>query len=138
MFQFNHQLSKQVEGWTMGDFLSVTLAEIHMTRMENDVIIPLKTPFYIRFVDDIIIHCKKNVPDELFSKLNNCHRNIKFTTIEISPINFLDAQLVNLNEKWESKFTENQTNLLFLGPQTSLNTTREMRLMVTYIVQKEL
>ena len=83
----------------MGDFLSVTLAEIHMTRMENDVIIPLKTPFYIRFVDDIIIHCKKNVPDELFSKLNNCHRNIKFTTIEISPTNFLDRQLVNLNEK---------------------------------------
>ena len=83
----------------MGDFLSVTLAEIHMTRMENDVIIPLKTPFYIRFVDDIIIHCKKNVSDELFSKLNNCHQNIKFTIIEISPTNFLDTQLVILNEK---------------------------------------
>ena len=92
----------------------------------------------IRFVDDIIIHRKKNVPDELFSKLNICHQNIKFTTIEISPTNFLDTQLVNLNEKQKNKFTENQTNLLFLGPQTSLNVTREMQLMVTYIVQKEL
>ena len=92
----------------------------------------------IRFVDDIIIHRKKNVPDELFSKLNICHQNIKFTTIEISPTNFLDTQLVNLNEKQKNKFTENQTNLLFLGPQTSLNVTREMQLVVTYIVQKEL
>ena len=82
----------------MGGSLSVTLTEIHMTRMENDVIIPLKTMF-ITFVDDIINHHKKNVPDELFSKLNNCHRNIKFATIEISPTNFLDIQLVNLNIK---------------------------------------
>ena len=110
MFQFNHQLLKQVEGWTMGGSLSVTLTEIHMTRLENYFIIPLKTTFYIRFVDDIIIHCKKNVPDELFSKLNICHRNIKFATIEISPTNFLDTQLVNLNKKWKNKFTKNQTN----------------------------
>ena len=99
MFRFNHQLLKQVEGWTKGDSLSVNLAEIHMTRMENDVIIPLKTTFCIRFVDDIIIHSKKNVSDELFSKLNNCHQNIKFTIIETSPTNFLDTQLVILNEK---------------------------------------
>ena len=82
----------------MGGALSVILTEIYMARMENDVIIPLKTMF-IRFVDDIINHRKKNVPDELFSKLNICHQNIKFTTIEISPTNFLDRQLVKSNEK---------------------------------------
>ena len=67
-FQFNHQLLKQVEGCTIGGPLSVTLAEIHMKRMENDVAIPLKPIFYRRFVGDIINRCKKNIPDELFFK----------------------------------------------------------------------
>ena len=58
-FQFNHQLLKQVEGCTMGGPFSVTLAEIHMIRMENDVAIPLKPIFYRRFVNDIINRQKK-------------------------------------------------------------------------------
>ena len=33
-FQFNNQLLKQIEGCTMGDPLSVTLADIHMIRMK--------------------------------------------------------------------------------------------------------
>ena len=41
-------------------------------------------------------------------------------------------------EKSKQNFTENQLNYPFLGPQTSLNVTREMQLMVTYIVQSEL
>ena len=53
-FQFNHLLIKQVESCTMGGLLSVTFAEIHMVRMENDIVIPLKPIFYRRFVDDII------------------------------------------------------------------------------------
>ena len=44
-FQFNHQLLKQAEGSTMGGPLSVTFAEIHMVRMENDIVIPLKPIF---------------------------------------------------------------------------------------------
>ena len=71
-FQFNHQLLKQIEGCTVGGPLLVTLAEIHMIRMENDVVIPLKPIFY-RFVDDIINRRKKNVPDELFFESNNYH-----------------------------------------------------------------
>ena len=101
-FQFNHQLLKQVEGCTMGGPLSVAFTEIHMVRMENDIVIPLKPIFYRRFVDDIINRRKKNVPDELFSKLNNYHRNIKLT-IEISPTKFFDTQLLNLNGKIETK-----------------------------------
>ena len=61
-----------------------------MIRMENDVAIPLKPIF----VDGIINRHKNNVPDELFLKLNNYHRNIKLT-IEISLVKFLDTQLVN-------------------------------------------
>ena len=65
-FQFNHQLLKQVEGCTMGAPLSITLPEIHMIRIENDVVIPLKPNFYRRFVDDIINRRKKNVLDHFF------------------------------------------------------------------------
>ena len=89
----------------MGGPLSVPLAELHMIRVENDVAIPLKPIFYRRFVDDIINCRKKNVPDELFFKLKNYHRNTKLT-IEISPVKFPDTQLVNLNRKIQ-KFTEN-------------------------------
>ena len=58
--------------------------------------------------------------------------------MEISPTKFLDTQLVNLNRKVETSVTESKTNYPFLGPQTSLNVTREMQLMVIYIVQNEL
>ena len=90
--------------------LSVTFVEIHMIRIENDIVIPLKPIFYRRFVDDIINRCKKNVPDELFLKLNNYHRNIKLT-IEISPTKFLDKQLVNLNGKIKTKVYRKPTKL---------------------------
>ena len=86
----------------MGGPLSVTFAEIHMIRIENDVAVPLKPIFYRGFVDNVINRRKKNVPHELFFKLNNYHRNIKLT-IEISPAKFLDTQLVNLNGKIETK-----------------------------------
>ena len=85
----------------MGYLLSVTLAEIHMIRMENDVILE-KPIFYRRNVDDIINCHKKNVPDELFFKLNYYHQNIKLT-IEICPTKFLDTQLVYLNGKVQTK-----------------------------------
>ena len=58
-FQFNHQLLKQVEGYTMGAASSITLPEIHMIRIENDAVIPLKPIFHRRFVDEIINRRKK-------------------------------------------------------------------------------
>ena len=94
----------------MGGTLSVTFPEIHMVTMDNDVVIPLKPICYRRFVDDIINRRKKNVPDELFFKLNNYHRNIKLT-IEISPTKFLDTQLINLNGKIETKVYRKPTKL---------------------------
>ena len=73
-----------------------------MINMDNDVFIPQKPIFYRWFVDNIINRRKKNITDELFFKLNRYHQNIKLTT-EISPTNFLDTQLVNLNGKIETK-----------------------------------
>ena len=120
----------------MGHLLSVTLAEIHMIRMENDVIL-LKPIFYRRNVDDIINCHKKNVPDELFFKLNYYHQNIKLT-IEICPTKFLDTQLVYLNGKVQTKVYRKPNKLPVPWSSNIPNLTREMQLMVTYIMQSKL
>ena len=52
-FKFNSRFLKQVDGFTMGGPLSVTLSDIYMVRMEKDVIIQSKPIFYHTFVDDI-------------------------------------------------------------------------------------
>ena len=120
----------------MGHLLSVTLAEIHMIRMENDVILE-KPIFYRRNVDDIINCHKKNVPDELFFKLNYYHQNIKLT-IEICPTKFLDTQLVYLNGKVQTKVYRKPNKLPVPWSSNIPNLTREMQLMVTYIMQSKL
>ena len=52
-FKFNSRFLKQVDGCTMGGPLSVTFSDINMVKMENDVVIPSKSMFYRRSVDDI-------------------------------------------------------------------------------------
>ena len=37
----------------MGGPLSVTLSDIYMNKMENDIVLPTKPVLYRRFVDDI-------------------------------------------------------------------------------------
>ena len=55
-----------------------------MTKLEKDVIAPIKPEFYKRFVDDSITKRKRNEPDTLLEKLNNYHPNFRFT-VEVSP-----------------------------------------------------
>ena len=55
-----------------------------MNKMEEDVVTPLKPKFCKRVVDDIYRRRKRNVPDELFDKMNSYHPNIKLI-IEMSP-----------------------------------------------------
>ena len=47
-FQFNYKLFKQTDGCTIGGPLSVTLSDIHMIRMETDVVVPIRPIFYKR------------------------------------------------------------------------------------------
>ena len=89
---FNDKFYKQTEGCTMGGPLSVVFANIFMTKMENDIIVPENPVFYKRFVDDSINRRSKNEPDRLFEKLNSYHKNIKFT-VEVAPNKFLDTKI---------------------------------------------
>ena len=80
----------------MGATLSVTLSDMYMNKVENDIVVPRKPVFYRRFADDIYNRRKKNTEDELYHSLNNYHKNIKLT-IEVSPTKFLDTHLFNQN-----------------------------------------
>ena len=63
----------------MEDPLSVTLAGIHMNKMEKEVVAPTKPKLYKRYVDDVYHRRKKDVEDELFQAMNNHHPNIQLT-----------------------------------------------------------
>ena len=82
----------------MGGPLYFTLSDIWMVKMENNIVIPHKPIFYKRYVDDIINRRKKHEEDLLLKKLNNFHHKIRLT-IEINPPNFLDTEIIILNNE---------------------------------------
>ena len=90
-FQFNYSLLKETNGCTMGSPLFVTLADIHMIRMETDVVVPIRQIFHKHFVDDIYNRRQKNTVDKLCDGLNNYYPEVKLT-IETNPLRFLDIE----------------------------------------------
>ena len=101
-FQFNYKLFKQTNGCTMGGPLSVTLSDIHMIRMETDVVVPIRPIFYKPYIDDIYNRRQKNTSDVLYDALNNYHPKIKLT-IETNPQRFLDTEIIHINGTIETK-----------------------------------
>ena len=91
-FMFQSNFYKQVDGCTMGGPLSVTLANIALTKLEIQKVKPTNPVFYKRYVDDVINRRKTDEPDTLFTIINSYHPNINFT-IEKQPDKFLDTSL---------------------------------------------
>ena len=122
-------------GRTMGGPLSVTFSDIHMVKMENDVVIPSKPIFYRRFVDDI--YSRRKLGDNvLFDRLNSYHPNIKLT-IEVNPSKFLDTKLTNINGAYKFNVYGKTQNYLQHGPPKLQNAINKIQSMVIFIVQKE-
>ena len=46
----------------------ITLSDCFMNKIERYVVMPLKSKFYRRFIDDTYRRRKKNEPDEVFFK----------------------------------------------------------------------
>ena len=135
-FKFNSRFLKQVDGCTMGGPLSVTFSDIHLVKMENDVVISSKPIFYLRFVDEI--YSRQKLGDNvLFNQLNNYHPNIKLT-IQINPSKFLDTKLTNINGAYKFNVYRKNTKLyLHHGPPKLQNAINEIQSVVIFIVQKE-
>ena len=109
-FLFNTKYYKQIDGCTMGGPLSVILADIFMTKLEKDVVLPMNPSFYKRFVDDVITKRIKDQPDHLFKKLNEYHHKIKFTC-EVNPHKFLDTVLIRQGDTYKTEVHRKDTKL---------------------------
>ena len=94
----------------MGGPLSVTVSDIFIIKMENDIVIPKKPIFYRRFVDDIYNRRKRNIEDSLFKALNSYHKNIKLT-IEINSVKFLDTHLHNKDGTYVTKIYRKEAKI---------------------------
>ena len=112
----------------MGGSLSVSLSDIYMAKMEDDVE-KYQNTFYKRYVDDIINRRKKNQVDILFNDFNNYHQNIKLT-LELTPKRVLDTNLefqngilitsvhrkeTKLPTPWNSKIPKNYKHIVIIG-----------------------
>ena len=95
-FLADSKLIGQVDGSPMGGTISVVLSNIFCVKMEFNVVKPLKTKVYKRYVDYIYSKRIKNQPAKLFEKLNNYHLNIKLT-IQVNPSKFLDTDIMLKN-----------------------------------------
>ena len=115
-FQFNYKLFKQTDGCTIGGPLSVTLSDIHMIRMETDVVVRIRSIFYKLYVDDIYNRHQKNTSDVLYDALNNYHPQMKLT-IETKQKRFLDTEIIHINGTIETRVHRRKTKLLI--PWTS-------------------
>ena len=58
-----------------------------MRKMEENVVKPLKSIFYKRYVDNTYVKRKRNIADTIFDVLNSYHPNIKFI-LEQNPKRF--------------------------------------------------
>ena len=58
-FQLLKNYLKQVDGCPMGGPISVVFSDIFMCKMEFDAVVPAKTIFYKRCVDNTYIYAKK-------------------------------------------------------------------------------
>ena len=94
----------------MGGPSSVTLADIHMIRMENDVVVAIWPIFYKRYVDDIYNCRQKNTVDKLYDGLNNYHPKVKLT-IETNPLRYLDTEIIHNNGMIETRVHRKKTKL---------------------------
>ena len=72
VFSVNIKLIKQIHDCPMEGPISVVVAfsDIYISKMEEDIVVPMKPHFYKRYVDDTYMRRKKSKPDSLFEKLN--------------------------------------------------------------------
>ena len=94
----------------MGGPLSVIFSDIFMTKLEDDVVRPLKPIFYKRCVDNTFNRRKKNNPDHLFNAINEYHKRIKYA-IGQNPTNFLDTKLIRNENSYSTEVVNKETKL---------------------------
>jgi len=100
-FTFNNKFYKQIFDTPIGSPLSPILADIVLQDVEEAALgrIPAELPFYIKYVDDILLAAPDNLLDVILKTFNSFYERLKFT-MEVSDcdrINFLDVTLIENN-----------------------------------------
>ena len=111
-----------MNGVYMGSPLALALAEVFLTKIENDFINnpsnPLKILFYYRFVDDIFVILPENENEkEILKTFNSFHKNLKFTLEleKLNKLNFLDVLIYNDNGKIMTSWYRKPSNTLLFN-----------------------
>ncbi|XP_072759915.1 uncharacterized protein [Anoplolepis gracilipes] len=104
-FMFNNNFYRQIYGTPMGSPLSPIIADIVIQDIENKAlsILNFSTPFYYRYVDDIITAIPFDQIDYILNVFNSLHPRLKFT-LEVENdniINFLEIAISTFNNKLE-------------------------------------
>ena len=86
----------------MGGPISVVFSDIYVCKMEKDVVKPLKSIIYKRYVDDTHVKRKHNQAVTLFDALSSYHHNIMFT-LEQNPKKFLYTQIIKETNQIKTK-----------------------------------
>ena len=55
VFSVNNRFIKQIDGFPIGSPISVDFSNIHVSKMEEDIVAPMEPHFYKRYVDDTYI-----------------------------------------------------------------------------------
>jgi hypothetical protein len=125
-FKFGDSYFKQLNGVAMGSPLAPALAEVFLTKIENDFINnpsnPLGIIFYYRFVDDIFVILPENVDEKEFLNKFNCfHKSLKFTMEheQNNKLSFLDVLISKNNGKLSTSWYRKPSNTLMFNPWES-------------------
>ena len=82
VFSFQHKFYEQLQGAAMSSPVSPVIANISMEYFEEVALgqqCSIPTPWWKRYVDDVICIMKKDQVDILFNHINNMDDHIKFT-----------------------------------------------------------
>jgi len=97
-FSFNGLFYKQIFGMPMGSPLSPIISDLVLQDLEQLALtrLPIRLPFYFRYVDDILLAAPMDCFDTILEIFNSFHERLQFT-LEISNsdrINFLDVTII--------------------------------------------
>ena len=82
VFSLQQKFYKQLQGAVMGTPVSPVISNIYMEYFEGLVLGPLCsicTPWWKRYVDDVICIVKRDQVDIMFNHINQMDAHIKFT-----------------------------------------------------------
>lgn len=111
VFSTHQGYFKQVDGVAMGSPVGPLLANVFMSKFDKDL--GLFSPFYYRYVDDILRTMLKGGEEYLLNFANTMHPNLKFTLESEDNdggLSFLDMRVEHVGNKIEASWYTKKTD----------------------------